>query len=83
VEILLDLENYDREFYTGSTIILDEEVMASSINIRTAEIDFKAEKLTYKSGGGITLRSNTNAEFKEMELKLISFLKIFKALSYN
>ena len=83
VEILLDLENYDREFYTGSTIILDEEVMASSINIRTAEIDFNAEKLSYKSGGGITLLSNPAAEFKEMDLKLKSFLNTFKHISYN
>jgi len=77
VEILQDLENYDREFYTGSTIILDEKVMAGSINIRTAEIDFKAQKLMYKAGGGITLLSNKKAEFKEMGLKLASFLKIF------
>ncbi|MBF0206681.1 MAG: chorismate-binding protein [Oligoflexia bacterium] len=62
-----------RGFYTGSTIILHRSLLAASINIRTAVIDLKNQKLSYGSGGGITLLSNPKDEFAEMNAKVQSF----------
>jgi para-aminobenzoate synthetase component 1 len=77
LEILQKLEKRDRGFYCGSTILLYKKIMASSINIRSAEINLKNNKLYYSSGGGITLLSTAEQEYQETLRKLESFTKLF------
>lgn len=76
MHILSHLEKTARGFYTGSTILLHGNLISSSINIRTAIVDFKKELMTYAAGGGITLKSQVEEEFIEMELKEKSFIKL-------
>ena len=64
VEILKEVENYDRGFYTGIAGIFDGENLYSYVLIRFIEqID---DELFYKSGGGITCDSNALNEYQEL-----------------
>ncbi len=77
MEILKDLEfSGKRGFYCGSTIILYKNLKAASINIRSATIDLNSKEFFYGSGGGITLLSEAEEEYKEMKLKIGSFINI-------
>ncbi len=76
MEILGEIEDHQRGFYCGSTIILMKEMKAASINIRSAMIDFKKQKLCYKAGGGITLKSEATLEFQELSYKQKSFIDL-------
>lgn len=78
LEIIKDLEKYDRGYYCGSTILLYQEKKSASINIRSAEINFSSKELVYGAGGGITLQSQAQEEYDEMLNKLKSFMSIFK-----
>ena len=51
--------------------------MASSINIRSATVDFENQSMVYGSGGGVTLLSNAKDEYEEMHLKKTSFTQLF------
>jgi para-aminobenzoate synthetase component 1 len=64
VEIINDIENYDRGFYTGVFGIFDGQNLYSAVMIRFIEKDGK--KLYYKSGGGITIDSDTFSEYNEL-----------------
>jgi anthranilate/para-aminobenzoate synthase component I len=75
IKILHQLENRERKFYCGSTLICFKDMKAASINIRSAEINFKNKNLTYQSGGGITLKSTAQEEYKEMIAKRESFIR--------
>ena len=77
VGILDDLENWESGFYCGSTIVLYKEILACSINIRSAVIDFLKFNILYGAGGGITLLSSAEEEFCEMQLKVDSFFDQF------
>ena len=77
VKILKKIEGIKRGFYCGSTIVLFRSQMAASINIRSAEIDFDKKRMSCHSGGGITLLSKVLEEYREMEMKLESFIKLF------
>jgi anthranilate/para-aminobenzoate synthase component I len=77
-EIIKKLESRKRGAYTGSTYFSWKKLKASSINIRSAEIDFNQSRLDYGAGGGITLESKARSEYEEIILKLQSFLEIFK-----
>ena len=64
VEILKEVENYERGFYTGVAGIFDGENLYSYVLIRFIEqID---DELFYKSGGGITCDSNALNEYQEL-----------------
>jgi anthranilate/para-aminobenzoate synthase component I len=77
MEILNDLEfSGKRGFYCGSTIILYKNLKAASINIRSATIDLNSGEFIYGSGGGVTLLSQVEDEYKEMKLKIGSFINI-------
>ena len=65
VEILNNIENYDRDFYTGIFGIFDGENLDSSVMIRFIEINENGE-MFYKSGGGITCDSNALNEYQEL-----------------
>lgn len=74
--LLERLESRERGFYCGSTVILYQQMKSASINIRSAEIDFHNDRRTllYQAGGGITLLSKVEDEFREMTYKHNSFI---------
>ena len=65
VEILKNIEGYERNFYTGIFGVFDGENFDSAVMIRFIEKD-KTGKIFYKSGGGITVDSNVDLEYKEL-----------------
>ncbi|TNF03512.1 MAG: hypothetical protein EP326_02290 [Deltaproteobacteria bacterium] len=77
MSILDVLENEPRGFYCGSTVILDDDIIAASINIRSGEYEMESKMLKIHAGGGITLESDCNNEFLEMHAKRDSFLSLF------
>lgn len=76
MSLLQRLENRERGFYCGSTVLLFQNMKSASINIRSAEISFHNDHrtLNYQAGGGITLLSRADEEFKEMTYKHNSFI---------
>lgn len=64
VEILKDVEEYDRNYYTGIFGVFDGLSLDSAVMIRFIENDGK--NLYYKSGGGITCDSSANLEYQEL-----------------
>ncbi len=78
MEIIGDIERYQRGIYCGSTLLCVGNKKAASINIRTASINIEERIWRYGAGGGITLLSRPVDEFKEMEDKVSSFLKLLK-----
>ncbi len=75
IKLLFDLEKRERKFYCGSTMICFQHMKSASINIRSAEVDLQNKILTYQSGGGITLQSESLEEFREMVSKRESFIR--------
>lgn len=64
IEIIKKIEGYDRGFFSGIFGYFDGKKFDSCVMIRFLE---KAHKsYIYKSGGGITLQSDVQAEYKEM-----------------
>lgn len=68
MDIISSIEEYDRGYYSGVFGLFDGDNLTSSVMIRFVEKD--DEKLYYKSGGGITLDSDCEAEYKEMICKV-------------
>ncbi len=68
VDIINKVENYDRRWYTGIFGVYDGLSLQSAVIIRY--IEKEDGKLYYKSGGGITLDSNCDSEYKEMVRKV-------------
>lgn len=68
VEIILKAEDYQRNFYTGVFGIFDGENVDSAVMIRF--IEEIEGKLVFKSGGGITVKSDCESEYKEMIQKV-------------
>lgn len=77
LEIIHRLEDETRGHYCGSTWLAYGKTLASSINIRTAEIDMGQREMKYGAGGGVTLQSVDTDEFEEMLRKSESFLSPF------
>lgn len=63
-DIIDDIEDYNREFYTGVFGIFDGESLYSAVMIRFIQRD--RDKLIYKSGGGITIDSIAKDEYEEL-----------------
>ncbi|MGC8864269.1 MAG: aminodeoxychorismate synthase component I [Bacteroidales bacterium] len=68
VEILLETEGYNRGFYTGVFGIFDGESIESAVMIRF--IEENPEGLVFKSGGGLTFRSDPWKEYQELIQKV-------------
>jgi len=69
VEIIKEIEKYNRKFYTGIFGITDEKTfLDSAVIIRYIEKD--KNSLIYKSGGGITIDSNEKSEYEELIKKI-------------
>ncbi len=75
LEIIKNIEDSKRDFYTGSTVFLSSKFTRASINIRTAQI--QDNTLKYGTGGGLTLLSDRELEYNEMTGKINSFFKSF------
>ena len=65
INILNNIENYNRKFYTGIWGIYDGETLDSSVLIRFIQKNNNGS-YSYKSGGGITIDSNCTDEYNEM-----------------
>ena len=68
VEIIHEVEIYDRGFYTGVFGVFDGETLRSGVMIRFVEQ--QGDRLVYKSGGGITIDSEAQSEYAELVDKI-------------
>lgn len=69
VQIIREAETYDRGFYTGVTGYFDGRNLDSTVLIRFLEQQPDGTML-FKSGGGITFRSEARNEYEEMKQKV-------------
>ena len=74
IEIIKELEEFQRNIYTGSIMILNNQFLDSSIVIRTAII--KDNTMYINSGGAITIDSKPEDEYQEMKSKISNFMRI-------
>ena len=68
IEIIDDVEEYDRGFFSGVFGVYDGESFDSGVMIRFIEKSNNA--YSYKSGGGITLDSQVKLEYNELQDKI-------------
>lgn len=68
IEVILEAENYDRKFYTGVFGVFDGESLDSAVMIRF--IEKNNDQLYFKSGGGITAKSDSFSEYEELIQKV-------------
>jgi para-aminobenzoate synthetase component I len=64
VEIIKSVETYTRGYYTGVVGYFDGNTLDSGVMIRF--IERTDDGLVYKSGGGVTVFSNAEAEYQEL-----------------
>ncbi len=64
VEIIKEVENYNRGYFTGIFGYFDGQKLESAVMIRF--IEKIGEEFYFKSGGGITSFSNCESEYQEM-----------------
>jgi len=64
VNIINNVENFERDFYTGVFGVFDGTSLRSGVMIRF--IEQEKNKLYYKSGGGITIDSDAKSEYEEL-----------------
>jgi para-aminobenzoate synthetase component I len=74
MQIIQQIERFQRGIYCGSTLLCFENKKVASINIRTASVNLNDKLWRYGAGGGVTLLSKPVNEFQEMESKVSSFL---------
>lgn len=68
-DIIAEAEGYDRGFYTGIAGYSDGDSTDTAVMIRFVEEDASG-RLWFKSGGGITCRSDALKEYEEMKRKI-------------
>lgn len=68
LEIIRQAENYQRGFYTGIAGYFDGQNLDSCVMIRF--IEKRGHKLYFKSGGGITHKSDLVSEYEELKNKI-------------
>jgi para-aminobenzoate synthetase component 1 len=68
IEIIQDTEGYTRGYYTGIMGIFDGYSLDSGVMIRF--IEKTANGFVFKSGGGITSKSNAKKEYNELQQKI-------------
>lgn len=68
MDIIAEAEGYERGFYTGVMGHYAHGCLDSAVMIRF--IDFEDGKLYYKAGGGITAKSNSEDEYREVTNKI-------------
>ncbi len=67
-EIIREVEQYDRGYYSGVFGVFDGQSLDSAVMIRF--IEETGQGLVFKSGGGITARSIMEEEYNEMIAKI-------------
>ena len=67
-KLIKEIENYQRGFFSGVFGVFDGESLDSAVMIRF--IEKKDDKLYYKSGGGITIDSDSKDEYNELKEKI-------------
>lgn len=73
LEIIKEVENYKRNFYTGVFGFFDGKVLESAVMIRF--IEKRDNNFFYKAGGGLTSLSKCKEEYNELISKI--YLPIF------
>ena len=68
LKIINEVEDYPRGFYTGIMGLFDGHLFDSGVMIRY--IETSENKMTYKSGGGITVFSDAKKEYQELIQKV-------------
>lgn len=68
VELINEIENYHRNYYTGIFGYFDGHNLDTAVSIRY--IERSDDKLFYKSGGGITALSDPKEEYQELMDKI-------------
>ncbi len=68
IDLIKKAETFDRNYYTGIFGIFDGKTLNSGVMIRF--IEKKEEQFFFKSGGGITIFSDVNAEYQEFINKI-------------
>ena len=68
IEIIREVENYQRGYYTGVFGLFDGQQLDSGVMIRF--IEQKGEQHIFKSGGGITYFSQPEREYQELMDKI-------------
>jgi len=68
LEILTEVEGYNRGFYTGVFGVFDGQNIDSAVMIRY--IEKNSDGMIFKSGGGITYRSEAKKEYQELKDKV-------------
>jgi len=68
IEIIKEVENYGRGYYTGVFGYFDGKNLDSCVMIRF--IEKQNDEYFYKSGGGITVYSNPESEYEELINKI-------------
>lgn len=69
MEIIAEAETYERGFYTGVMGYFDGNSLDSAVMIRFLERQAD-DSFVFKSGGGITSRSDLASEYNEMKQKV-------------
>ena len=75
MEIIDEIEVFERGFYCGSTILKNRDSFRASINIRSGELDKATAEVLYWSGGGVTIQSESTSEYQEIMDKTQSFVR--------
>ncbi len=68
VSIIKKVENYNRGYFSGVFGVYKNKTLKSAVMIRF--IEKQGNKLFYKSGGGITIESDVNKEYQELQDKI-------------
>jgi len=68
VSIIKKAENYNRGYFSGVFGVYKNKTLKSAVMIRF--IEKQGDKLFYKSGGGITIDSDINKEYQELQDKI-------------
>ena len=69
LEIIAEAETYERGFYTGVMGYFDGQDLDSAVMIRFME-QVSPHSFVFKSGGGITSKSDVRSEYNEMKQKV-------------
>jgi len=67
-QLIKDIENYDRGYYTGIAGVYNGQTLHSCVNIRF--IEQTEQGMVFKSGGGIHNLSSVEDEYREMNKKI-------------
>lgn len=68
VKVIRQSEPDDRGYYTGITVLFDGKSLESCVNIRFIELNDSG--MIYRSGGGVTAKSDCRSEYEELIAKV-------------